>query len=210
MWHLYFLFRPIFFFKLSPKCMLQGQLVIDGDFSAFFVFLKDLLKESSMTLKDKVEALFFITSKMQLQIGISHKQKHHLTSEEHSAWMGSLWCCIGLCRVTQTESSEALICALLNSNGCAHILQSLGSKKPVGADQGSKLTLARSGFGDYSLYSLRMCKIITDYSFTARVPKSVVFYRSYPRMSTHCIFLYFHCQVHLQGRRRGQAHMRYI
>lgn len=54
MWHLYFSSRPIFFFKLSAKCMLQGQLVIDGDVSTFFVFLKDLLKESCTILKDKL------------------------------------------------------------------------------------------------------------------------------------------------------------
>lgn len=60
MWHLYFSSRLIFFFKLSPKCKLQEQLVIDGDFPTFFMFLKDILKVCCTILKDKVEALCFI------------------------------------------------------------------------------------------------------------------------------------------------------
>lgn len=88
----------------------------------------------------------------------------HLKSTQHGWEASGAALAFAGSHKQRTQMQTALICALLNSNDCAHILQSLGSKKPVCADQGLKLILAMSGLWDYSLFIL--CKIIMDYSFT--------------------------------------------
>lgn len=68
--------------------------------------------------------------------------------------------------------------------------------------------------GLQSFHSLHMCKIILDYSFTARVPKSKVFYGLvlFWNVSPLLFFIFsLSCTLAVKlGRRRGQAHMRNI
>lgn len=160
MWHLYFSSRPIFFFKLSAKCMLQGQLVIDGDVSTFFVFLKDLLKESCTILKDKLSPCALLPLKCSFRLGSATNRNiiWHLKSTQQGWEASGAALAFAGPHKQRTQLQSALLCALLNSNDCAHILQSLASKKPVCADQGLKPILAMLGLWNYSLFIPCTCE----------------------------------------------------
>lgn len=160
MWHLYFSSRPIFFFKLSAKCMLQGQLVIDGDVSTFFVFLKDLLKESCTILKDKLSLCALLPLKCSFRLGSATNRNiiWHLKGTQQGWEASGAALAFAGSHKQRTQLQSALLCALLNSNDCAHILQSLASKKPVCADQGLKPILAMLGLWNYCLFIPCTCE----------------------------------------------------
>lgn len=118
MFHLYFLSRLAFFFRLSPKYMPKGQVLLETflPFSCFCLYLKYT-----------VAALCFITVKMRIQNGTSHQEMYHPTTEEYSTQMAGE-------HQHRAHVQLALLCISLNSACCTCLLLSQGRSLDSGLE----------------------------------------------------------------------------
>lgn len=172
-----------------------------GIFLPFSCFWRIFWRSLAWSWKTKWSLCALLLLKCSFRLGSATKRNvtWHLKSTQHGWGASGAALAFAGSHNQRTRMQQALNYALLNSNYCAHTLQSLGSKKPVCADQGLRLVLAVSGLWEYSLFIPCTCArslwIILLQQESQNQWFSICL--SYSGIPVHCFSLCFHCHVHL-------------